>query len=249
MPSLTGDLLIVLAAFLAGGFVKGVTGLGLPTVAIGLMSVVMLPAKAASILIVPSLVTNGWQMVIGPALAQLVRRLWPMQAGICLGAWGGSGLLTSMPRGAASAALGAALIFYAVIGLSPVTLPNVPAGQERWLGPAAGLVTGVMTAATGVFVIPLVPYLQALGLKRDELVQALGISFTVATLALAGSLARSAVLGADVLALSVLAIAPALAGMVAGQFLRQRIEPVIFRRCFFVALLLLGLHLAMKALV
>ena len=93
MPSLTGDLVIVLASFLAGGLVKGVTGLGLPTVAIGLLSVVMLPAKAASILIVPSLVTNLWQMVIGPALGPLVRRLWPMQAGICLGAWAGSGLL------------------------------------------------------------------------------------------------------------------------------------------------------------
>jgi uncharacterized membrane protein YfcA len=140
-------------------------------------------------------------------------------------------------------------MLYAAIGLSPVTLPNVPAGREWWLGPAAGLVTGVITAATGVFVIPLVPYLQALGLKRDELVQALGISFTVATLALAGSLARSAVLDADVLALSVLAIAPALLGVVAGQTVRHRIEPNTFRRCFFVALLLLGLHLVTKALV
>jgi uncharacterized protein len=249
MPSLTGDLVIVLAAFLAGGFVKGVTGLGLPTVTIGLLSVIMLPGKAASILIVPSLVTNVWQMVTGPALTPLLRRLWPMQAGICLGAWAGSGLLTSMPPEMASAALGTALMLYAAVGLSPVRLANVPAGREWWLGPAAGLVTGVITAATGVFVIPLVPYLQALGLKRDELVQALGISFTVATLALAGSLARSTVVGADVLALSVLAIAPSLAGMSAGQSIRHRIEPNVFRRWFFVALLLLGLHLAMKALV
>ena len=29
---------------------------------------------------------------------------------------------------------------------------------------------------TGVFVLPLVPYLQSLGLKRDELIQALGLS-------------------------------------------------------------------------
>ena len=249
MSSLTGDLVIVLASFLAGGLAKGVTGLGLPTVAIGLLSVVMLPAKAASILIVPSLATNLWQTVIGPALGPLVRRLWPMQAGVCLGAWAGSGLLTSMAPGVTSAALGAALILYAAMALSPVSLPDVPAPREWWLGPAAGFVTGLITAATGVFVIPLVPYLQALGLKREELVQALGISFTVATLALAGSLVPSAVLGADTLGLSVLAIAPALAGMAAGQWIRHRIEPNVFRWCFFTALLLLGLHLSTKALV
>jgi uncharacterized membrane protein YfcA len=248
MPSVTADLLIVVIAFLAGGLVKGVAGLGLPTIAIGLLTVVMLPAKSASILIVPSLVTNVWQTVSGPALRPLLRRLWPMLAGVCLGAWAGSGLLTSMAPGVASAALGGALILYAALGLSPLRLPDVPARAEWWLGPASGFVTGVITAATGVFVLPLVPYLQALGLKRDELVQALGVSFTVSTLALAGSLAGSAGLGAELLGLSVLAIAPALAGMVAGQSIRHAINHEVFRRCFFVVLLLLGAHLTFRSM-
>jgi uncharacterized protein len=249
MPSPISDLLLVLSAFLAGGLMKGVTGLGLPTVAIGLLSLVMPPATAAFILIVPSLVTNVWQLALGPALRRLLGRLWPMQAGICFGAWAASGLLTSMAPGVASAALGAALIIYATIGLSPVRLPNVPARAEWCLGPAAGFMTGVITAATGVFVLPMVPYLQALGLKRDELVQALGISFTVATLALASSLAQSTTFNAGLLGVSVLAIAPALAGMVAGQHIRHAIQPDVFRRWFFVALLLLGFHLFTRALV
>ena len=54
--------------------------------------------------------------------------------------------------------------------------------------------TGIITAATGVFVIPAVPYLQAIGLEKDQLVQALGLSFTVSTLALAANIARAGAL-------------------------------------------------------
>jgi uncharacterized membrane protein YfcA len=248
MPSLTTDLLIILGAFLVAGLVKGVAGLGLPTVAIGLLSVIMPPAQAASLLVVPSLATNIWQTVSGPALGSLVRRLWPMQAAICLGAWTGSGLLTSMPPGAASGALGAALILYAAVGLSPVRLPDVPSRAEWWLGPVSGFVTGLMMVATGVFVIPMVPYLQALEFKRDELVQALGISFTVSTLALAGALASVGAADLADFRWSVLAVAPALAGMFVGQSIRQAINPDVFRRCFFVALLLLGAHLALRSM-
>ena len=72
-------------AFLLAGFVKGVIGLGLPTVAIGLLGLLMTPAQAAAILVVPSLVTNIWQFAVGGDLLALVRRMWPMLIGICVG--------------------------------------------------------------------------------------------------------------------------------------------------------------------
>ncbi len=46
-----------------------------------------------------------------------------------------------------------------------------------------GTVTGLIASVTGVFVIPSVPYLQAIGLEKEELLQALGLSFTISTLA------------------------------------------------------------------
>lgn len=102
-----------------------------------------------------------------------------------------------------------------------------------------------MTAATGVFVIPAVPYLQALRLEKDDLVQALGLSFTVSTLALAADLVRDGALAASAGA-SLLALAPALAGMLVGQWLRARVEPERFRFWFFLGLLALGGHLALR---
>ena len=75
----------ITAIFVLAGFVKGVIGLGLPTVAMGLLALLMTPAQAAALLVVPSFLTNVWQ-AMGPELIPLVRRLWPMLLGICAGA-------------------------------------------------------------------------------------------------------------------------------------------------------------------
>jgi uncharacterized membrane protein YfcA len=176
-------ILFIAATFLLAGFVKGVIGLGLPTIAVGILGVVMAPAQAAALLVVPNLITNGWQIATGPGLKAIALRLWPMLAGICIGTWAGAGLLRQQKDGSATLWLGIALVLYALVGLKAAKL-RVPAKAENWLGPIIGITTGIATAATGVFVLPAVPYLQALGFDKDELVQALGISFIVSTLAL-----------------------------------------------------------------
>ncbi len=142
-------------------------------------------------------------------------------------------------------ALGGALFLYALSGLLLPTF-RVAAAKERWLGPLCGLITGVIASATGVFVIPVVPYLQTLGLERNQLVQALGLSFTVSTLALAAGLSWNGALGGAELGASTLALMPALLGMLLGQWLRQRISAMLFKRVFFIGMGLLGLHLLIK---
>ncbi|MNG27029.1 Sulfite exporter TauE/SafE [compost metagenome] len=97
--------------------------------------------------------------------------------------------------------------------------------------------------------IPAVPYLQAIGLEKDELVQALGLSFSVSTLALAVSLGYSGeLLQPALVGVSVLALLPALLGMAGGQWLRRRISAERFKRWFFIGLLLLGADLALRGM-
>jgi uncharacterized membrane protein YfcA len=239
---------IVAAAFVLAGLVKGVTGLALPTVGIGLLSLTMPPAQAAALIVVPAFITNVWQMVSGPGLGRLMRRLWLMQSGVCLGTWAGAGLMTGSKAGFASVALGVALLAYAAIGLMNVHLPHVPDSAEWWLGPLVGGATGLMTAATGVFVIPAVPYLQALGFDREELMKAFGLSFTISTVALAWSLAGSGSFDLRTGLYSLLALLPALVGMIVGQRLLRIMRPVTFSRWFFSGMVLLGANLAIRGL-
>jgi uncharacterized membrane protein YfcA len=243
----TGLWILIGGTFVLAGLLKGMIGMGLPTVAMGLLALVLPPAEAAALLVVPSLVTNVWQLLTGPSFAALAHRLWLMMAGVIVGTVAGAGILAGDHAGLAGIGLGVALMLYAVVGLAGVRIA-VPKRHEPWLGPAVGLTTGLVTGATGVFVIPAVPYLQAIGLERDELIQALGLSFTVSTIALALGLLRVDAWHAGSLWLSLLALVPALLGMQAGQMLRQRIAAPTFRRVFFAGLLVLGVYLVVERL-
>jgi uncharacterized membrane protein YfcA len=220
--------------FLLAGLVKGTTGMGLPTVAMALLSLVMAPMEAAALLVVPSLVTNGWQMLSGRPLYPLWQRLRGMMAGICLGTLVGGALLLQTRGG--GMVLGLALVLYGLLGLSAWEW-RVEADSQHWLAPLVGGATGVLTAATGVFVLPAVPYLQALRLDKEELVQAMGLSFVVSTLALAVVLAAHDAWQPAAAGVSFLAQLPAIAGMLLGQRLRKRLHAEAFRRCVFAALL------------
>jgi uncharacterized protein len=241
-------LLFVAAVFALAGLAKGVIGLGLPTISMGMLAVVMAPAEAAAILILPSLVTNVWQMLAGPRLKALVRRLWLAMLGVAAGTLAGAGWIASADPRWGGALLGGILAVYALSGLRSLTFA-VPKASERWLGPMVGVTTGLITAATGVFVFPAVPYLQSLGFEKDELVQALGLAFTVSTIALAFNLAAASALNWSVGPAALAALATACAGMWAGQHLRARLRPETFRLLFFVGLLLLGLYLVARAAV
>jgi uncharacterized membrane protein YfcA len=244
----TARIAAITLTFLLAGTVKGVTGMGLPTVAMGVLGTLMLPAEAASLLILPSLVTNVWQLLAGPRLGALAKRFWLMMAGIVIGTVAAASFIAGSGGVWAVTGLGAALTLYAASGLLSWHF-TVPPRHERRLSPVIGVVTGLVTGGTGVFVVPAVPYLQALDLKKEDLVQALGLSFTVSTVALAIGLARASAFTTTDLTSSLLAVVPALLGMWAGQRIRGHISPATFRRWFFICMLALGLQLLLRHLI
>ena len=237
------DFAIVSFIFFAAGAVKGVLGMGLPTVAMGLLGLVLPVAQAAALLMAPSFVTNVWQAMRGSHLKAMACRLWPLQLGVLAGVGLGAGFMQAASGQAASLLLGVCLVAYGAAGLAGVRLPRPPERHEPAVSAAVGLATGLLTAATGVFVLPAVPYLQALALDKDEMAQALGLSFTVSTLALAVVLAAGGHFAPEAASQSLLMLLPALAGMWLGQRLRDAMSQQLFRRILFGGLLLLGLWL------
>lgn len=158
--------------------VKGVIDMGLPTIA---MALSVPPAQAAALLVVPSFVTNFWQGLAGGALRATLARTWPMLVTIPIGCVAGAQLVFVGQARAATALLGLLLLGYAAIGLTRPAL-SIGMRAERTLSPAVGLATGAITAATGVSVLPVAPYLAATDLAKGQIVQALGLSFAVAAL-------------------------------------------------------------------
>jgi len=209
-------LLFIAAAFLFAGFVKGVIGLGLPTVSMGLLAVTMQPSHALAIVIVPAVVTNIWQTFVGPVFAR--------HHAAAVAADGGYGdwnlaerrMLTGPYTRYGTIVLGVLLVIYAIIGLNKFSF-NVARSDEKWIGGIVGVMTGVVSAATGVQVIPSMPFMQSIGMEKDELVQALGVFFTVTTVALAFNLTSAGLLTAATAWPGVVAMAASFTGMFVGQ--------------------------------
>jgi hypothetical protein len=170
-----------------------------------------------------------------------------MLVGICLGTFVGAVLLPHDDTGQATIWLGVALALYAALGLLNVYF-KVPQRAETWLGLVMGAATGAITVATGIFVMPGTPYIQALQFERDKLVQALGLSFTVSTVTLALALAYAGQIHPSLAGASLVALLAALVGMLFGQLVRGRVRAETFRLWFFIGLLLLGGHLALRGL-
>jgi uncharacterized protein len=76
----------------------------------------------------------------------------------------------------------------------------------------------------------------------------MGMLFATSTLALAAALQRANFLTADHGILSSVAVLPAIAGMIAGRWIRKGLSEQRFRTVFFVALLLVGAYLIANAI-
>ena len=238
---------VISASFLVAGLVKGVIGLGLPTVSLALLTATLGLKQAMALMLIPSFVTNLWQAFGGGAFAAIVRRLWALLVAVCMGVVLGAHLLARTDTTLLSGALGFLLCIYSALSLITPQIAS-PGRWEPWLSPAIGAVNGVVTGLTGSFVVPGVPYLQALGLPRDLVVQAMGILFTVSTVALAAALTSHSLLPSELSALSLAGLVPAFLGMLVGQRLRRRVREERFRQIFFGALLILGAYIAVRAL-
>ena len=233
--------------FIAAGIVKGVLGMGLPTVAIGFLGLVIAPVEAAAMLVLPSLITNVWQLIAGPNFKALSQRFGTLLIGICVGTPIGVSFITSGNTQVVTAGLGIVLTIYGAFGLSAARLTVAPSA-EWWLSPLMGFITGILMGATGISALPVAPYFTALDLKKDDLIQALGLSFTVSSFALAVGLLVTGQFQMTVATASLVALIPAFAGMFVGQRLRNRMPQLLFKKCFFSGLLVLGAYMTYRAI-
>jgi len=238
---------VVVLVFLFAGLVKGVVGLGLPTVAITLLALILGVKEAMALMLAPAFFTNVWQGLAGGQFLPIWRRTWTMITAAVIFTFLAVEILARADAEVLRGILGVLLFAYAAISLATPQIPP-PGKKEPWLSPLIGACSGTAAGLTGTVIVPGVLYLQALGLSRDTLIQAMGILFTIVTLSLAVAMGSQRLVPLDLGILSVVALAPAFLGMALGQRIRKRIPEAKFRRVFFVVLALMGVYLMSRAL-
>ena len=221
--------------------------MGMPTVSLAVMSIGMGLAPAVQIMVVPTVVSNVWQALIGDGFGRLTRRFRMLLLATVIGVWIGYFLLFLTSAQLMTALLGAAIVVYSLSAL--IGFPLMPAvKREHLASPVVGLTTGVLAGATGNISMPAIAYFHRLELPRDDVVQMLGILFTLGATTLGLTLAGHGSYESELLLVSVLAVIPGLAGMLIGQRVRGMLSERAFRRTLFIGLLAAGAQLIAKGL-
>ncbi len=239
------NYIFILTSFFIAGAVKGLIGLGFPTIILAMLSLTIGVRDAMAIMLLPCFLTNIWQAISGGNFAVILRRIWPLLLAATLSIWVTTAFVAAINSRLLSCLLGLVVLSYAIIGMTSPTIVST-SRHERWLTPSVGCINGIITGLTGTFVVPGVLYLQSLQMGRDSMIQAMGILFLVSTTALGSGLFNNDLLSGQFLRLSAIAIVPSFAGMAVGQLVRKTISEHHFRKIFFLSLSLLGSYIFLR---
>jgi len=239
------DIAVVIFVFLVGGTIKGVVGFGLPNTAIALLTLYFEPVTAMGILLIPAVITNLWQSFTKGFPAAVLARIWPLLIAIVPGVWFSTGYLEVVEPAMLYRLLGTLLVVYAVSTLAGARLTSI-SKNIIWTSPLIGIINGVFTGLSGVLGVPAMLLLQSLEFKRVEMRQALGLLFLTSSSCLMAALYLRGILSVQSNTLSVIAVLPAVAGMMIGSFLSRYLSETQFRTYFLVGLALLGMAFWLK---
>jgi uncharacterized membrane protein YfcA len=234
----TAALLVIILGLFSGGLVKGVLGAGIPAVGLPIMVMVIDPAEAVTLFLVPVAISNIWQVLESGHYEEVLRRFWPFLILLMIGVWVGVGALTSIDPGIIALGLGCVVI---VTTCAQIFTPNATFLQRHAakIDPVAGGLIGLCAGATGAFT-PIIVYFAALRMHKNMFVTALAFAAFLGSVPLYARLITEGHLSWPQFWGSCLAVAPVGIGMASGYFIRQRISEELFRRFVQGALLILG---------
>ena len=233
------------AVLLLAGTVKGFIGLGMPTVALALLTLQLDARSAVTLILVPMLLVNIWQYWRGPDMIGCLRQHWRyaviLGVVVAVTVW----LSRSAPDHILRIVLGFFILVFCFLSWRNM-VPPIPPRRVRLFEALSALIAGLVGGLTAAWAPPLAMYLTGLRLERDDFVQALG--FLIAAGSIAIFIMYPAVghsSGVD-LAVSTFLLIPTLSGFAVGERLRHRTDPERFRRYFLIAFALLGTNLLLK---
>lgn len=241
------SILAIAGGLAAGGLVKGVIGMGLPLVAVPIMTLFVPVPVAVSVMSFPIIIANLWQGWQGGVWRQVARRAWPLLVSLPFGMTAGVAVLAwAEPRIVIGMLGGLTILFVAMVHYQPDQVMS-PA-QERWVAPLMGLCSGFTGGVSSFFGTPIAIYLFLLGLKKDDFVAAIGVTYAYGGIVLLITLWAFGVLGLELTGWSLVATPAVFVGMWLGQQLRKKLNADAFRIVVLAVLFIAGVNMLRRAL-
>jgi hypothetical protein len=237
--------LLAVAGLLAAGVIKGATGIGYSSCALPFLVAAIGLKPAVAMLVVPAMASNVMVVLTAGEVRATVSRFWPLYLATLPGIVAGIVMLNVVDQDFATKVLGLLIIAYGAQSTFKSGL-RLSEAAARGMRIPVGLLNGFFTGLTGSQVMPLMPYMLALELGSQQLVQAINLAVITASIFLGASLMVFGEMPSGMLAASVLAIVPALIGVRAGAWCRARIDEHRFRRLVVLVLTGIGMGLLLR---
>ena len=239
-------LSLIVISFLLAGTIKGAVGMGLPTAAMGLMTLVLDPRTAIALILMPMLLSNAWQVYRSGDTLRAMRRYLPLALALMVGVGGTVSLSGSAPDRLLLGMLGVSLLIFVAVNASRWA-PRITAARDRPVQIATGAIAGVMGGLTSVWAPPMAVYLAAKKVDKDEFVRASGLLIFLGSLPLTIGYLRQGTLTRELAFVSFFLLIPTFAGFAFGERLRSRFSEAGFRRALLLVFALMGLNLIRRA--
>ena len=242
------EFVAILATYVFAATAKGVTGLGFSTTCLPILALIVGLKDALPLVILPSVCSNLIVMRQVGRFGETINRFWPMLVallpGLAIGLW----VLSLIDGIQAGAVLGAILLFWCVFSVAKPNL-RLPDKWESTLAPISGCLTGAFNGVTGSQVMPVVPFLMALGLDRNLFIQAVNCSFTLSSLVMAFGLGQMGLFSMEDLVISALGTGVVFFGLRLGSAIRHRMPENLFRCAIIAMLSIMGVSLIFPVLI
>jgi len=239
-------LALIVGVMVLAGFVKGVTGLGLPLVSLGLLSIFIPIRDVLGIIILPLMLSNIWQVIEVRGTLAPIRRFWPMLVTMLIGLGIGAQLVVSLDPSYLYLVVGGMVTVFTALGFLHPAM-RLPPKAEVPGGVVIGGLAGICGGLGGVWGPPISMYLLALDLKKDDFIGTVGLVWFLGAIPLGVFYTLNGILGAHNILYSAAACVPAIAGLWVGQHIRRRIPQESFRKVLMGTLFVIGLNLIRRA--
>ena len=234
--------------FIFAGLIKGVVGMGLPTISLALLAIFLDLSTAISLIIIPSFFTNIWQAINGNYLKNLMREFWLFFLLSGFSVFIGTYLFFQINNNLTLSLLGVLIIIYGFFSFKG-RMFKIKEASHFLMKPIIALLNGILTGLTGSLIVPGVFYFQLLNLGKQKFIQALGIHFSILTLCLGISTITLTSFDDEIFFLSLASCISAIIGMLFGGLILRSIDEQKFKKIFLYMLIVIGTLIIFKSIV
>lgn len=240
------ELLVVVVVLAVGSFAKGLTGSGLPQLAIPVMALFLGVERAVIIMSIPGVFSNVWLVWLHRRASSQSRDLPVLLVTGTVGAVAGTVLLTTVDGRWLASTLATLIVVYVVLR---VRRPHALLSRSAsfWTSPPVGLAAGAFQGATGISGPLLATYLHAFGLVPAVYLFSLSSLFLVFAVTQVATLAVLGAYTTTLLGAGLLALVPVALMMPVGSWVSRRLDPARFSRLIMVTLVAAALALVWRA--